>query len=511
MAITSKSSLLELINSLTTSEKRYLKQFINNSGERESNHVKLLNAIVKQEVPDEEKLKQKLKKTSIVRQWSRVKNYLYHYILRVLQNYYQQDEEFKILNNLQQIFILYKKGIYEEAYKLLLKTKELVFEGSYPTLLPFIADWEMRMGHIAHHYAVENAIVDFEKNNAWAVDVAVNLLKYNNLRVDIMSNKIQKGRHLRMKEDNEKVLAQEMFCTLEMAKSPMAKWSFFSSKCLLYAQQGAYLKGFYESKKCMELHEKYPLIEKQTPFSYITTINTFLVDAIETEHWGEIPPVIKKIDAYIKKNKTSSVSVLLTSIKYNALLKMSIRRVDYVKGLVYAKVAEEFVAENKHITNMYVQAHLLLHYATHIYVVKGAYEKALVAIDELETIQRIPIYRNTMALLKLICLFEQNKVLLLPYALRSVYRNLLNKKDLYGVERIVLNLLKASVKVASKEELLPVFQKYLSQLQAYIALAPKEELELLEHFNFVAWVESKVEKRPLIDVLKSYAEQAAAK
>jgi hypothetical protein len=511
MAVTPKSNLLELIKSLTTSEKRYLKQFINNSGETKSNHAKLLDAIVKQEVPDEEKLKKKLKNTSIVKQWSRVKNYLYNYILRVLQSYYQQDGEFEVLNNLQQIFILYKKGIFEEAYKLLMKTKYLVSEGSYPTLLPFIADWEMRMGHIAQRYGIEDGVVDFEENNNSAIDIAGNLLEYNKLRVNILSNKTEKGRYLRMKEDNEKVLNEDCFCSLDRAKSPMAKWAFLTTKSLLYGQQGDYLSGFHEAKKCMRLHEEYPLLEKQTPFAYITTINTFAIDAIQTKNWEEIPFIIEKIEAYIQEYKASSVSVLLTSIKYNALLKMSIQQGDYAKGLEYVEAAELFVSKNKHVTNVYVRANLLLHYAAHIYVVNGAYEKALIAIEKLEPIQQIPIYKTATALLKLICLFEQDEILLLPYTLRSVYRDLLNKKDLYGIERIVLNLLKASVKVASKRELAPIFQKYLIKLQAYIAVAPKEELELLDHFNYVAWVESKVIKRPLIALLENDYEQAVAK
>jgi hypothetical protein len=399
MAITPKSSLFELIYSLTTSEKRYLKQFINNSGETQSNHAKLLNAIVKQEIPDEEKLKKKLKNTSIIKQWSRVKNYLYNYILRVLQNYYQQDAEFEILNNLQQVFILYKKGIYEEAYKLLMKTKYLASEGSYPTLLPFIADWEMRMGNIAHSHAIEGEQVNFEENNEQAISIASNLLHYNKLRVDIMGNKNHKGRYLRMKDDNENILNKKEFSSLDMAKSPMAKWAFLTTKCLLYGQQGAYLKGFYEVKQCMELHETYPLLKKQTPFSYITNINAFVIDAIEAKQWEEIPFIINKIDTYIKENKASVVSVLLTSIKYNVLLKMSIRRGTYVKGLEYVEAAELFIAQNKQVTNVYVQAHLLLHYAAHIYVVNAAYEKALTVIDQLESIQRIPIYKTTIALL----------------------------------------------------------------------------------------------------------------
>lgn len=503
MAITPKSSLLELVNSLTTSEKRYIKQYINNSGEAESNHAKLLNAIGKQEHYDEEKLKKKLKNTSIVKQWSRVKNYLYNYILRVLQIYYQQDAEFEILNNLQQILILYKRGIYEEAYKLLMKTKLLTTGGGYPTLLPFIASWELKMGHLANRYIIKNEVVDFGKNNAQAIALAENSLYYNKISVSVIARNITEGRHVRLKEESEEIMNTEAFSSLEMAKSPMAKWSFLFTKTVLYAQQGACLNSFYESKESMKLHEEYPLLEKQTPLSYITSIHSFVIGAVGTNQWDEIPFIFKKIDTYIQKNKGSVMNVLLTSIKHNTLLKMSIRQGNYEKGLEYAEAAETFVSQNKYITNMYVQAHLLLHYAAHIYVVNEAYEKALEAIDQLEIIQRIPIYRNAIALLKLICLFEQDEILLLPYTLRSVYRNLLNKKDLYRIERIILNLLKASIKVASKSELSPIFQKYLTKLKEYIAVAPKEELELLDHFNYISWVESKVEKCSMIELLKS--------
>lgn len=508
--ITPKSNLFGLVKSLTTSEKRYLKQFINSSGETQSNHAKLLTAMVKQETPDEEKLKKKFKNTSIVKQWSRVKNYLYHYILRVLQSYYQQDAEFEVLNNLQLVFLLYKKGIYEDAYKLLMKTKDLAYEGSYPTLLPFIADWEMRMGHIMHRYGIECEAGTFERNNTWAIETAGNLLEYNELRTNVLSNKEQKGRYLRMKEQNEETLSKERLNSLELAKSPMAKWSFLATKSLLYGQMGNYAQGFCEIKESMALHEQYPLLEKQTPFVYISTINSFVIHAIQSKKWEEIPFIVEKIDAYIKKNKASVVSVLLTSIKYNALLKMSIQQMDYKAGVQYAKEAEKFVAEHQGVTKIYVQASLLWHYAVRIYVVTGDYAKGLEVIEQLEEIQQIPIYKTAIALLKLICLFEQDEILLLPYVLRSVYRNLLNNKDLYGIERVVLNLLKASLKVASKEAISNVFQKYLIKLEEYMATAPKEELELLDHFDFVIWIKSKVERRPFMELLEEHYQQVEA-
>lgn len=502
MGLTAKSGLFELVNTLTTSEKRYLKQFINKSGESKSNHAKLFEVLAKQEVYNEEKVRKKFKGTSIDKQWSRVKNYLYNYILRILQSYYQQDVEFDVSNMLQQVAILYRKGIYDEASKLLMKVKYLAFEGSSPTLLPFIADWEMRLGRF--RYSSEGKYpLDYDENNKWAVDVAANLLLYNKSRLDVTENKFKKGRLVHMEKGNLDVLNSDMYASIEQAQSPMAKWSFYNAMITLHTQRAEYLEAYCSSKKCLELHKKVPLLQKQAPLCYVTTINHLIINGIELKKWGDIPLILKEIEPFIQKNKTSSIGILLTSIKYIALLKRCIGTMEYKEGLSYEKEVKQFIKNYSTTTPVYVQEHLLLHYLIHIYVVNGKFKDALEAIERVEKIQQIPVYLTAILLLKLICLFEQNEVLLLPYVIRSIYRALLKKKDLFEFERIILNLLKTSVNAASRDELQVVFHKYWIKLKSFKEQALEVELELLGHFNYIAWVESKVKNKPLIGVLRA--------
>ncbi|BDS09391.1 hypothetical protein [Aureispira anguillae] len=505
MKLTRKSGLFELVNRLTTSEKRYIKQFINRAGESNSNYAKLFNLIIKTEICDDEELKKKFKKIAIVKQWSRTKNYLYNYILRVLQVYNQQNVEFEILNNLQQVDILYKKGLDGDAYQLLKKTKKLAFEGIYPTLLPFIAEWEMRLGRLIWNYQEEKEPLNYQKNNEWALDVANNLLLLEKYRTDVLINMVAKGRHLRVKEINQEILAKAVFKSIDEAKSPFSKWAFCVTKNIIYAQVWQFFDVYSSAKDGIELHRQFPLLKKQAPRTYIASINNFIAAAIEIGKWDEALMIMEEIDLYVEKNNDEINNVLLMSIKYLAFLKLKIESRDYEGWEEYGEEIETFIKKHKKENNTYVRPDYILQYYTVICIVNGEFVKALELIEDIEQIQKIAIYRNAVLLMKLICLFELNEVLQLPYVIRSIYRNLRKKKDLFDFERIILNLFKASANVASKNELKNVFRRYLVQLKKLAQTAPKAELELLEHFDFLAWMESKVEDRPLLEILKEHS------
>lgn len=502
MKLTHKSDLFGLIKSLSPSEKRYIKQYINRTDGTNNNYAKLFDAIARQEVEDDKKLKQKFQHLGMIKQWSRNKNYLYNFILRILQVYHQQDAEFEVSNNLQQVTILYKKGLHKDAYKLLKKTKQLAREGVSPTLLPFIAEWEMRLGRLIWYHQEEKEALDYQKNNEQAIDLAENLLIIQKTSADIIGNITQKGRHIRAAPSNLAMLQQGALSSIENAKSPMAQWCFYNTKNVLFTQLKEHNDAFALAKESILLHKKYPLLEKHAPFAYLTSLNGLVTTLLDAEQWEELPFVIQEIDEHLKTNKVTTIQLLLKSIKYMALLKYYIGTNDYEGGLVYAKEILQFLEKNKKENDSYTRPRLLWHYLTIIYVTNGKYEEALGLIEQLEQTQRIAISRNAMLLMKLICLFELEENLQLPYVVRSVYRALLKKKDLFEFERIVLNLLKASANVSSKDALKKVFSKYLIQLHKLVATAAKPELELLEHFNFLAWMESKVENRPLLDILR---------
>lgn len=508
MGITHESGLFALINQLTIGEKRYIRQYINQRGEQDSNYAKLFTAAVKSDACDEEKLKKKLKKTTVVKQWSRNKNYLYNYLLRILQHYNQQNLEFEVTNNLQQVKILYSKGLYHDAYKLLKKTKQLVLKGESPTLLPFVAEWEMRLGRVIW-YDEEIEVLDYPKNNKQAIGLAENLLAIQKLLVDVIGNVVQKekGRYMRVAQSNLELLQEGILSSTENAKSPMAKWYFYSIKSGLCSQIKQYNNALFLAKKGVLLHETYPLLQQHAPFSYMTSLSNFTIAVLDSKQWEEMPFVLQKIDTHLKSNKAPTIQLILSSVKYMVLLKYYIGTKDFEGGLAYAEEILQFLRTNKKENDSYTRRRVLLHYLIIIYVINSKFNEALGLIEQLEHTQRIAISRNAMLLMKLICLFELEEILQLPYVVRSIYRGLLKKKDLFEFERIVLNLLKASANIASKDALKKVFSKYLVQLNKLVKTAPKPELELLEHFDFLAWMESKVENRPLIEILKGRSSQ----
>lgn len=503
MGITSKSALFDLINSLSTNEKRYIKQFINKSGDGNSNHVKLLNAIAKQDQYNEEKLKKKFRNTSLLKQWSRVKNYLYNYILRTLQAYHQQDVEFELYNNLQYVSILHKKGLYSQAHKLLKKTKYIALEGGSATLLPKIAEMEMVVDNLVKYQEEEMEPLDYKSNNAWATDIAHNMLQYNESCVEVFRNSAARGRHTKLENINQQILSRPMYASEQEAQSPMGKWFFYVAKIVLNAQIGKHFEAYSNAKACLAMHKEYPLLQKYAPLTYITSLNNFIQATIDAQQWHELSFIKEEIDFYIEKHKTSTKLVYLQGVKYVTLLHIHIVRGEHQAAFAYVDEIEAFLETHQHSNKHYAKVNTLLYHLLHICIVNGAWEKALVIIERLEQagINSVDICRNNLLLLKLIVLLEKDETLLLPYAVRSAYRGLLKKENLFPLERFILNLLKTSVNAASQNELQNIFMKYLKKINDYVPSAPRSELELLTHFDYIAWIESKITGVALLKIL----------
>jgi hypothetical protein len=127
------SSIFNLIHSLTPSEKRYFNLYAQRQVQgRDTNYLKLFEAINNQEKYEEDELLKKFRRESFVKQFAVTKNYLFNMILKSMQEYNEQNFiEWKIRNMFLQIKILASKGLDAEAAKLIKKTKELAWQYEY--------------------------------------------------------------------------------------------------------------------------------------------------------------------------------------------------------------------------------------------------------------------------------------------------------------------------------------------------------------------------------------------
>ncbi|MBC7862505.1 MAG: hypothetical protein IAF38_05975, partial [Bacteroidia bacterium] len=83
-----ESHLFELVQSLSKSEKRYVRLYagLHEIGEK-NNYLKLFDFIEKAKEPDDEKIQKAFKKEVFVKQLHVTKNYLHKMILKALRNF----------------------------------------------------------------------------------------------------------------------------------------------------------------------------------------------------------------------------------------------------------------------------------------------------------------------------------------------------------------------------------------------------------------------------------------
>ena len=103
--------------------------------------------------------------------------------------------------------------------------------------------------------------------------------------------------------------------------------------------------------------------------------------------------------------------------------------------------------------------------------------------------------------------FELGNTDILEYLVKSTYRFLYKRKHLYKFETSILNFIRKKLpKTNSEKELITIFKDLKTEL-GKITKDPFEK-KALDYFDFISWLESKIEKRPFADIVKEKAQEA---
>lgn len=124
--MSSTKELFQLVKSLEKNEviyfKKEIKGFQNNP--ESTNYIILLDQIIKSKTDNEKEIKDRLPK-KIVKNYSRIKGYLFKQILKSLRRYHsEKDPKIIIYNHLIDIHLLLKKGLNTQAEKVLRKIEK---------------------------------------------------------------------------------------------------------------------------------------------------------------------------------------------------------------------------------------------------------------------------------------------------------------------------------------------------------------------------------------------------
>jgi tetratricopeptide (TPR) repeat protein len=454
----STDELFQLIKSLDKSEKRLFKLHVKRvSGSDDLKIIALFDALDGMPEYDEEKLFRKSR--SIQKpQLSNMKAYLYKQILSSL-SYSSTDVESQLSEQLLYARLLYNKGLYLQALKLLDKVKAVAknFNQSTYRLQALIFEQKIEAMHITRSMEGRAEQLAKESNE---VNRRVSLLgRLSGFALQLYSWYIQHG-HARDEKD-EKAVHEFFYAHLPACN--VSSMDFYER--LYYYQAYCWytfirqdLLGYYRySQKWVDLFEENLPMKYVESLQYVKGIHNLLSAhfvLLNYRRFEESLQLFEHFAASEAGHKDDNTRIQTFIYLQIARLNRHFMEGTFTKGLSLVPLIEEKIEEYK----LHIDTHRVLIFYYKIaclYFGSGDNEKAVEYLNLI--INRKPDLRTDIhcyaRLLHLIAHYELGNYQLVEYLIKSVYRFMAKMKNLNVVEEEIFLFLRRSFSYRQKKYL----------------------------------------------------------
>lgn len=337
MAELQKDFLFVLIKSLSTSEKRQFKLYVNRLGINvDAKFLLLFSELDKMSEYNEEVILEK--KISTKKQLSNLKAHLYKQILVSLRmNPSLQNNRIQLREQLDFATILYQKGLHKQALKILDKVKQSAFELDEKTIASEIIELEK----VIESQFITRSI-DGRAEELIRESNAVSLQNHyttelSNLSLKLYSDMLTHG-YVKNKEDQKKILAffDEKISTINIAQLNFTEKLWFY-KAHVWKNQllQSYKFTLKYAQKWVDLFHQNPEMIKSHPVWYIKG-NTYLLKILFL--YGNIPKIeesFKQFNATTKSEtftQNENLQSLIFLTYYNTLMNLHFIKGEFFSG-----------------------------------------------------------------------------------------------------------------------------------------------------------------------------------
>lgn len=510
--------LYQLVKSMSKQEKSYFKKYaLAFSDEESSNYIKLFDEIQKQISSDsdydEMKIKEKEFRGKFLKNLSYHKNYLYGMILNCLLQYHKDNYDVINLRNMISKFeILFDKNMFFLCRKILVKAKEIAIQKEQFTILHELLLKEKLLNKFTlsiSEFSAENKKITLDLDSS--LEKLKNNLDYINLN-DLFMIKAYSMGNAFVRNQNEIKDIDRLFKNEFLTDDTRAKT--FRSRNLLYG-----LKAHYALiKKDFESMYKYNTMlvglweKKISSFlgrldNYLIALNNLMNAQIRLKKYDEFDLTADKFNSLQKtyarnlagRNKTFmfySHSVLTMS-KYFAAF-------EFDKLISRVKEAEDQMKEYEF--RITLQQRIIIYYFLGLYnFVFRNYEKCIYWMGKIIGSEKSDFSENYQCfarILHLLSYFELEYFDSLEYTLKSTYHFLKKKERVFKYENIVLKYLRKSFRLKTHNELIEMLREMKFELDQ-IAQDDFEQ-NAFDIFDISQWLESKIEKRTMLEVIAKH-------
>ena len=498
--------IVNLMKSLSGPEKRYFKVFVAKNSIGESNHYLKLFTLIDKTGSSERKVIEKLynNEAFMKKHFRTYKHLLYKQILKSLKSYHsQRSVEDKITELIRDAKVLYDKLLYSDATKVLENAKRMASKYEKFTLLLEIVRCEKKIVFASSIYdnATEKDLTKLFEEESLIIKKIDNINEYWK-QYGILYLYYRKNGVARKQEDIDRynaLINVPILKNEELALSYHAKRDFYKTHGNYSVAVNNEEESYLYCKKILSLMECHPHQIEDEPMKYLSVFYNLLSSTSSLKKYEELFNVIPKLKLMLKKFQLPfSIHLSTYALELHAYLKTG----QFKKGNLLLPEIEALLKEQKN-SNKYFELILITDIAL-LHFGNRDYHKSLVnlniALDNKE-INVSEKYYNFIKVFQLIVHFEKGNIELLPYIVKSVYRNLMQRKLLHKTESIFIRFIRTRLNnIRSTKDQIEAF-KVLREELVNIGDDPMEA-KFLDLFDIISWLESKIEDRPFGEILQ---------
>ena len=487
---TASFALFELINSLSSSEKRYLKLGLNG---KQHEHLKLFDAIVGLEEYDEEVLKNQYPDSRFVRNLPVYKSYLYQYILNRLAQFHEKGETAEVFECLRFAEVLNQKKLHAQATKQLEKAGKLARKYYLPEMMLVVSKMRRELMSQGNRFDYDkNQVLYLERN--WAIKELDLNNEFSRLfnevsQLQIQFQKASKPAEIAaLKKWREQPLLQKEESGLSVANRIL----LLKSLAIYHFTLDEPWEASVFNKKILNLLETETTFNKKYPEQYLSALNNFIIDQLTLKNIKAFEEGLTRLEKVPENPVFASVKDIKTRMfhqRYLLFFNYCFSAGDFEKAMVelpeFEKGMQEF--ENK----LKFHQRLTLYYLAAV-LSFGAkrFEDArrwlFPILQETRAEVVTEIFRHAR-LLNLLVHFELGNFEYLESLLLSTQRVLMKKGGMSQSEKMILRFLKRCLQSASAK----VITEHAKELLQKITLLPEDprEQRLLDYIPLKLWLE----------------------
>ncbi|RAK65192.1 hypothetical protein [Hymenobacter edaphi] len=502
----STDPVFQLVKSLTRSEKRHFRLFSGHQGAAEDlKFLRLFDALDGLPAYDEERI---LRQVPAIRkvQLANLKANLYRQLLGSLRAYHAgQNVDIQLHEQLDYARVLYNKGFYQQALRMLDKTKQQARQLQLPHVALAALDFEKLIEAQYITRSLRGRAEALAAEARAAVQQVAQQHQLSNVALGMYGLYLRVG-HARSQADAQGISAR---FRAALAGVDVSRGGFFERLYYYQAHVWYYtitqdFRACYRyAQKWVDLFEQAPDMQQQQAMLYVKGLHNLLAALYNLLYYSRFVAVLARLEQFAAalSRPTPNLEVLLFQYIYTHKINAVFLEGRFTAGLgLMPALLEKLVLFQPQLD---LHRRLVFYYKiASLYFGSGHFHRAIEYLNRIIQYRDVTLREDIQCfarILNLIAHYEAGEDEMLDYQIRSVYRFLgrLNEQQQMQIE--IFRFLR-TVGQLTPPQLKAAFIDLKNRLLA-ISANPYERRPFL-YLDIISWLESKIEDLPVEQVMQ---------